>query len=127
MGWKAMNLNMFCCHVDIGWKNGYEQKNEPPSGQKLNAADWNKEPHAAEQLADAAHLNAKQWKRNPRRHDGEEEPGIDEVNRAREEKQKSQQQADEKSKAQAQILSAFRQEESSKPGRACERPPLALR
>jgi hypothetical protein len=67
----------------------------------LNPVRGNQQPDAAEQLEDAADLNAGQMKRNPGRHDRKEEFRMTQMDRPGEEEERGEEQADEGAKNQS--------------------------
>jgi len=69
-------------HVNIGGKDRDEEQGETPAGQKLNFAHGNQQPETAKQLENAADLNAGKMKRNPGRHNLQEEFRMPQMDRS---------------------------------------------
>ena len=90
-----MNLDVVDGHVDVGGKNGDEQEGQSPAGEDFDAALGNEEPDSAEQLENAADFNAEKREGNCRRHDGQEEAGINEMDRPREEEKRGEEKAND--------------------------------
>ena len=90
-----MDLHVGHGHVDVGGKDRDEEQGQAPAGQELNRARGNQQPDAAEQLENAADLNAGKMKRNPGRHDRKEELRMAQMDRAGEEEERGQEEADE--------------------------------
>ena len=95
-----MNLHAGHGHVDVGGKDRDEEQDEAPAGQKLDPARGNEQPRPAEQLENAADLNAGQMKRNPRRHDRKKELRLAQMDRPGEEEERGEKQADEEAENQ---------------------------
>lgn len=74
-------------HVDVRGEDRDEHEREAPAGQELNRARGDEQPDAAEQLEHAADDDTGHWKRNPRRHDWQEEVGTVQVDRSGEEEE----------------------------------------
>ena len=96
-----MNLHVGHGHVNVGGKDRDEEQGEPPTGQELNPVRGNQQPDAAEQLEDAADLNAGQMQRNPGRHDRKKEFRMAQMDRPGEEEERGEEQANEGAKNQS--------------------------
>lgn len=90
-----MNLYMGHGHVNVGGKDRDEEQRKAPAGRKLNRARGNEQTEAAEQLENAADPDAGKMKRNPGRHDRQEEFRMAQMDRPGEEKERGEEQADE--------------------------------
>jgi len=102
-----MNLHMGRGHVDVGGKDRDQEQGEAPTGQELNLPSRNQQSGTAQQFENAADLNAGQWKGNPGRHDWKKEHRIAQMDRAGEEEERGEEQANESAKDQAGTLTHF--------------------
>ena len=101
-----MDLHVGHGYVDVGGKDRDEEQRESPAGQELNRARGNQESDPAEQLENAADLNAGKRKGNPGRHDWKEEFRMAQVDCPGEEKKRGEEQADEGAENQEQGMIA---------------------
>jgi len=97
---KAGKLHLGRRHVDVRGEDRDEHEREAPAGQELNRARGDEQTDAAEQLEHAADDDAGHWKRNPRRHDRQEEIGMAQVDRPSQEEERGEKQADERAEDQ---------------------------
>ena len=95
-----MNLNVCDGHVDIGGEDRDQEQGQTPSGQSLHPRRRDEESRSAQQLEDAAKLNAGDGKGDPRRHDGKKKGRVEEMVGSGKEKECGQEQPDDKSENQ---------------------------
>ena len=64
-------------HVNVGGKDRHEKQRQAPAGEDLHLGQGNEQADATEQFENTTDLDAEEMKRNPGRHDGKKECGVE--------------------------------------------------